>query len=36
MAQVAQPAISFLNATDTVAPRVITGVQPKALPFPSA
>jgi hypothetical protein len=36
MAQVAQPSIIFLNATDTVDPPIITGVSPKALPFPSA
>jgi len=36
MARVAQPAIIFLNATDTADPRVITGFHAKALPFPSA
>jgi len=36
MARVAQPAIIFLNAADTVDPRVITGFRSKALPFPSA
>jgi hypothetical protein len=36
MGRKAQPSISFLNATDTVDPRVITGFRSKALPFPSA